>query len=68
MYYNPLTKEHQNIKRITRPVVERKIISLAARKMNLDEVIRKYRSMIRKIIKKTNIEPDLVRDDRDRIN
>ena len=61
-------KEHLNTKRVTRPVVERKIISLAAREINLDEIIRKYRSLIRKIIKKTNIEQDLVRDDRDRIN
>lgn len=61
-------KESKGIKKVTRPVVERKIISLAAREMNLEEVIRQYGLKIRKIIKKTNIEPDLVRDDRDRIN
>jgi len=61
-------KEQGKNKSVTKPIVERKIISLAAREMNLEEIIRQYGLLIRKIIKKTNIEPDLVRDDRDKIN
>lgn len=61
-------KNDNEPKRITYTIVDRTAVSLAAREMNLEEIVRKYKLLIRKMMKKTNMEPDLVRDDKDRIN
>ena len=53
---------------IDQKTVDRTAITLAAREINCEEIIKKYRLMIRRILHKINEETDIERAPSDRIN